>query len=170
MRIGSVHPQCLQGICACIQKEPRALHSEEVHIAKAKSTKEGNHILDEIFPRETRKYQPASQGGYGEGNESCIGCTLLFILGVRIVKLEILEVWEETDEMQDLSARASWLREGEEPKCGREVAETLLNVWHKAGYLEIVYSELLEVRECRKVTECTSVELIGGERGTIRTQ
>jgi len=33
------------------------------------------------------------------------------------VKLEILEVREESDEIQDLSARATGLSEGKESKC-----------------------------------------------------
>ena len=146
IRIGSVHLQCLQGLCTCVQKESRALHPEEVHITKAKSAKEGNYVLHKILSREMREDQPPSQWWYGEGDERRISCTLLYTLGVGIVKLEILEVWEEADEIQDLSARASRLPKGEEPKCWRQVAETLLDVWHKAGYLEIVYSEFLKVR------------------------
>ena len=85
------------------------------------------------------------------------------------MKLEILEVWEETDEVQDLSARPAWLPEGKESKCWREVTKALLDVRHKAGYLEVVYPEFLEVRECGKVTQCTSVEVVGSKRGAIRT-
>jgi len=33
------------------------------------------------------------------------------------MELEVLEVWEESDEIQDLSARAIGLFEGKEPKC-----------------------------------------------------
>jgi len=67
------------------------------------------------------------------------------------VKLEVLEVREEADEIQDLSARPTWLPKGEESKCWREVTEAPSDVWPKAGYLKIVYSELLEVRESGKV-------------------
>jgi len=74
------------------------------------------------------------------------------------VKLEILEVWEESNEIQNLSARAPWLFEGEESKSWREVAEALLYGWHEAGYFEKVYSEVLEVCECGKVTHCTLTE------------
>jgi len=169
IRIGRVHLQRLQGICTCVQKESHALHPEEVHIAKTKSAKEGNHVLHKILPRETREDQPPSQWGCREGEERWVSCTLPFILGERIMKLEVLEVWKEADEIQDLLTRATWLPEGEESKRWREVTEAPLDVWRKAGYLEIVYSELLEVRECGKVTQRTSVELVGSEHGAIGT-
>ena len=65
------------------------------------------------------------------------------------MKLEILEVREESDEIQypTGSLRARNRRVGEVPK-------TLSDGWHKAGYFEKVYSEVLEVRECGKVTQC----------------
>jgi len=74
------------------------------------------------------------------------------------VKLEILEVREESDEIQDLSARANRLFEGKEPKIWREVPEALLYGWHKAGYLKKVYSKVLEVRKRGEVTQCMLVE------------
>ena len=165
--IGRVHSQRLQGLCASVQKESYALNPEEVHTSKTKSAEEGNHVLHKTLSRETREDQPPLQWGYGKRDECRISCTLLFILGEGIVKLEILEVWEEADEVQNLSARPAWLPKGEEPKCWREVIEAPLDVWHKAGYFEIVYSEFLEVRERGKVTQCMSVELIGSECGAI---
>jgi len=119
IQIGRVHLQRLQGIRACVQKEAHALHHEEVHIAKTKSAKGGNHVLDKILPRETREDQPSSQRGYGGGDECRVGCTLGFILEEGVMKFKILEVWEETDEIQDLSGRASRFPEGEESKCWR---------------------------------------------------
>jgi hypothetical protein len=61
-----------------------------------------------------------------------------------VVELEVLEVREESNEVQDLSTRALRFFEGKESKCRREVSEVPLDAWHKAGYLEIVYSKLLE--------------------------
>ena len=40
-----IQPQRLQGLCACAQKEPYALHPEEVHMTETKSAKKGNHSL-----------------------------------------------------------------------------------------------------------------------------
>jgi hypothetical protein len=79
------------------------------------------------------------------------------------VELEVLEVREESNEVQDLSTRALRFFEGKESKCRREVSEVPLDAWHKAGYLEIVYSKLLEVRERRKVRQGTPVKLFGSE-------
>ena len=79
------------------------------------------------------------------------------------MELEVLEVREEPDEVQDLSTRALRLFEGKESKCRREVSEAPLDAWHKAEYLETVYSKLLEVRERRKVRQGTPVKLFGSE-------
>ena len=45
--------------------------------------------------------------------------------------------------------------------------KTLLDVRHEAGYLQIVYSELLEVPECGKVMQIVSVKLIRSKLVTI---
>ena len=50
------------------------------------------------------------------------------------------------------------------------MSETLLNDWHEAGYLEIIYPKLLEVRERGKVTQVASAKLSGSELGTGITQ
>ena len=42
-----------------------------------------------------------------------------------------------------------------------------LNIWHKAGNLETVYSEFLEVRKCGNVTQRSCVEPVGSEPGMI---
>ena len=85
---------------------------------------------------------------------------------------EVLEIREEPDEVQYLSARALRLFEGKESECWREVSEALLNIWHKAGYLEIVYSEFLEACECGEVRQGAPVELFRSElvkTGTLQT-
>jgi len=86
---------------------------------EAKSPKNGNHVLHKVLPHETHEHQPSLQWGYGEGNKCCISCVLLFIRGdvVVVVKLEVLEVRKEPDEIQDLSAGATGFFEGEELKC-----------------------------------------------------
>ena len=38
------------------------------------------------------------------------------------------------------------------------MSKVLSNVRHEAGYYELVYSKLLEVRECRKVTQGRSIK------------
>ena len=43
------------------------------------------------------------------------------------------------------------------------MSETLPKLRHEAGYLEIVYSELLEVRECGKVMQVVSAKLFRSE-------
>jgi len=85
-------------------------------VTKPKPSKKGNNVLDEVHPRETRERQPSSQWGYGQGDECCVYCALLFVREADVVKLEILEVREESDEVQDLSARAPGISEGEESK------------------------------------------------------
>jgi len=82
-------------------------------MTKTKSPKKHNHVLHEGFPRETRERQPPSQWGYGEGYERCVSLTLLLVLRVLVNNLEVLEIWEEADEIQDLSTRPAWLFEGE---------------------------------------------------------
>jgi hypothetical protein len=91
--------------------------------------------------------------GYGERNEHCVSCYLPTNYGEGTVELEVLEVREKSNEIQDLLARALGLSEDKESKRWREVSEIPLDVWHKTGYLEIVNSEFLEVRECGKIIE-----------------
>jgi hypothetical protein len=43
------------------------------------------------------------------------------------------------------------------------VPKALLNVWHKAGYLEAIYSKFLEVRECGKVTQGATAKRFGSK-------
>ena len=63
-----------------------------------------------------------------------------------------MKVREKSEKMQDLSARTPGFSEDKESKCRREVPKVPSKVWNKAGQLEVVYSELLEVRECREAT------------------
>jgi hypothetical protein len=128
-----------------------------------KSPEKGNHLLHELLPCKTRERQSPSQWGYGERNERCVGGALLLIPGDGVVEFKVLEVREESDEIQDLPARAPGLFEGKESECGREVSKALLNIRHKAGYLEMVYSELLEVCERGEVRQGAPIELFGGE-------
>ena len=79
------------------------------------------------------------------------------------MELEVLEVWEQTDEIQDLSGRALGLFRGEEPERWRETAEEPFNFRYEFGYLEIIYSEFLEAREGGKATHGTHAEPSGGE-------
>jgi len=132
-------------------------------MAETKSPKKGSHVLDKPLPCETSERQPPAQGGYREGYKRCVSRILLFTVGEGVVKPEVLEIWEESDEIQDLSTRAGGRLEGKEPKRWRKVPKALLNDWHKAGYLEVVYSEFLEIRKCRKMTQCTPSEVFGSE-------
>jgi hypothetical protein len=45
----------------------------------------------------------------------------------------------------------------------REVSEVSLDAWHKARYLEVVYSKFLGVHECGKVRQDTPAKLFGSE-------
>ena len=107
------------------------------------------------------------QEGYRGGQKGCVSCTLLFILGEGIVYPEVSEVWEVSNEIQDLSTRASGFFEGKELKCWGEVPKALLDDWHKAGYLEEIYSEFLEICQCREVTQRTPAKVFGSELGSI---
>jgi len=127
-----VQPRCLQCLSAFVQKEPRAPHLEQIHGTKSESPKIGDHIPYEALPCKARERQSSPQWGDGERDERCVGRTPLSICGETIVELEVLEVREESDEIQDLSARACGLSEGEESKGWREVSEALLNVWHES--------------------------------------
>ena len=86
------------------------------------------------------------------------------------MELEVLKIWEESDEIQYLPGRACGFLECKESKGRRKVSETLLDVRHEAGYLEMVYSELLEVRECAKVTQGASAKPVGSKHGTFVLQ
>ena len=51
------------------------------------------------------------------------------------------------------------------------MSKALSDIWHKTGYLEIVCSEILEVRECREATQgMLTAEKFRGELGTISPQ
>ena len=69
----------------------------------------------------------------------------MFTLGEVVQELQVLEVREEPDEIQDLSARTVGFLKGEEAKSGRQVSEALANIGHEAGYLKVIYPEFLEV-------------------------
>ena len=71
-----------------------------------------------------------------------------------------MEIREESDEIQDLPWSAFRIHEREGSKGWCQVPKPLLNVRHEAGYLQIVYSELLEVCECGKVMQIVSVKSI----------
>ena len=86
------------------------------------------------------------------------------------MELEVLEVWEESDEIQYLPGRACGFPECKESKSRCKVTETLLDVRHEAGYLETVYSELLEIRECGKVMQGASTKPVGSKHGTLIRQ
>jgi len=139
-------------------------------MTEPKTPKNGDHVPHKVLPRETREYQPSSQWRYGEGNKRCIRCALLFTRADAAVQLEVLEVREEPDEIQDLSARAIGLFECKESKCWREVSEALSNGWHKVGYLKIVYSEFLEVCERREAAQGAPAEPAWAKHpGAVRT-
>ena len=76
-------------------------------------------------------------------------------------------MWEEPDEIQDLSGRAAGFFEGKESKRWCEVSEAPLNLWHKSGYLQIVDSKILEIRKCGKVAHSTPAEPSGSELDTV---
>ena len=106
-------------------------------MAKAKSTKESNHVLREVLPCKINEHQPSLQRGDGERGRCCIGHFLHFWPDASM-KFEVLEIWEKPDEIQDLSARAFGSFESKKSKRRREVSETLLDDWHEARYVKIV--------------------------------
>ena len=132
MYIGWVQSQSLQGPRAFVQKELRATHFEEIHVTKPKSPKRDDHVLHEILLCDAYEPQPPSQWGYGEGDESRVGCVLWFIHRPIVLKLEVLEVLEESSEIQDLSTSSIWVFKGKESQVWRQVAEAPPNDWHKA--------------------------------------
>ena len=87
-------------------------------MTKTKSSEMCDHALHKVLPREARECQSALQWGYGERNERCVGHALPFTCGKDAVEFEVLEVWEETDEVQDLSVRTVGLFKGKEAKRG----------------------------------------------------
>ena len=78
---------------------------------------------------------------------------LLFLHVVGAGNLEVSEFREVPDKIQDLTTRTFRLFESEEPESLCEVSKVPLNVRHETGYVETIHPELLEVRECREVTE-----------------
>ena len=118
-----------------------------------------------------RECQPTFQWGDREGDQVRVIRRTLPFLRVEIVdKPEVLEIWKEPDEVQDLPGSAYGVGEEEGLNSQRKVPEVLLDVWHKSGYVEIVYSERPDVPQRGKVTQGTSVKPVGGERGTGRLQ
>ena len=106
------------------------------------------HISDEILPSKRVQRQTPSQWRRGEGK----GRVLLFLCANRRVKLEVLKIWKESDEIQNLSAGADGCCESEKSKPRCEVPEVPVKIWHKCGHLKIIYPELLEVRESGEIT------------------
>jgi hypothetical protein len=128
-----------------------------------KPPKKDNHVLHKFHPRKTRERQSPSQRGCGEGDKFRIDCALLFLFWEAVAKFEVLEVWEEPNEIQDLPGRTSGFFEGKESKSRCEVSKAPLDVRHKAGYFEVIYSKFLDVRECGKVTQGVTAKLFGRE-------
>ena len=115
------------------------------------SSEKCHHVLHKSLTCKACEYQSTSQWGYREGNEACISCALWFLFCEKAAELEVLEIQEESDEIQDLLGRTFRVLESKESKGWCIVPKTLLDVWHEAGYLEIIYSKLLEICECGKV-------------------
>ena len=127
-------------------------------MAKTKSTKKSNHLFHKFPARNISERQSPVQPRYGEGNEFWLICALLLLCRRAIVEFEVLEVWEEPDEVEDLPARTSGVLESEGTKCLREAPEGLLDVCQNVGYLEVIHHKFLEVHERGKVTQGTIVE------------
>ena len=92
---------------------------------------------------------------------------ILFLHRESVAELEVLKIWEEPDEIQDLPARPSRFPESKELEGRQEVPKTLLDIWHEAWYIEVVYPKLLDVRKCRKVAQGAPaklfrIEVVGG--------
>ena len=117
------------------------------------SSEKSYHILHKFLPRETREHQPPLQRGYGEGHEACTSRAPLLLYGGRVAEFEVLEILEESNEVQDLAAGARGEPEGKESKGRCEASEAPLDVRHEARHLEIIYPKYLEIRECGKVTQ-----------------
>jgi len=83
------------------------------------------------------------------------------------VKPEVLEVREESDEIEYMSTGANGLFESKESKRRREVPEALSNGRHKVGYLEIVYSKFLEVHKSGEVAQVKLSEGFRVEPGVV---
>jgi len=49
-----------------------------------------------------------------------------------VAEFEVMEIWEEPDEIQDLSAKAFGFFQGKEPKCWYQVTKALMDVQHEA--------------------------------------
>ena len=78
-----------------------------------------------------------------------------------------MEVLEEPNEIQHLSAGTSGFPEGKELEGRFEVPKVPLNVWHEAWYIEVVYYKLPDVRECGRITQRAwakhfRIEMVGG--------
>src|ERR1700753_1100352 len=98
-RICGVQPQCIQGFGTRMQKRPRTLHREELHVAKAESAKKSNHVRHKLVSSDRRECQPPSQRRYGEGNKCCVVRVLLLAPAKGVNELEIFQVWEKSDEI-----------------------------------------------------------------------
>ena len=139
-------------------------------MAETKAAEKGNHVFHQFHPGKTREYQPSSQRGCRKRNEIRIGCALLFLLGGGVTDLEVLEIWEEPDEIDDLPARTFGPLESKELESRREISKVPLDIWYEAGYLEMIYSKLLEICECGKVTQGGSSEPRRSEHdGVVRS-
>ena len=139
-------------------KELHIPHPEEVHVTKAKPSKKGDHALHQVPPLEIDECQPSSQWGNRGRDEPCVSYILPPVFREDIVEFEVLGVREKPNEVRDPWASASGPLESKKSKHWREVPEALLDGRQEAGHIEIVYSQLLEVRKGGEVTQGTPVE------------
>ena len=81
----------------------------------------------------------------------------------EVGEAEILEFRKKSNKIEDLTVSATRFYETKVLKSRCKVSEILSDAWHKAGYLEFVYSKHPEVRECGEITEGGFVEPLGIE-------
>ena len=68
-------------------------------MAKAKSAKKIDHVRHKIVPSERCECQTPSQRRYGKGNKGCATRAVLYGSAIWATELEILKVWEESNEV-----------------------------------------------------------------------
>jgi len=73
-RVGWVQPQHFQCFCASVQQESHPFHIKKVHMTKADSLKQVNHVFQKANPRETCHHQPPLQWRDGGWNECQVVC------------------------------------------------------------------------------------------------
>ena len=112
---------------------------------KSDSSKEVDHDLQKVHPGEIHDLQPSPQGRGEERNECRVVCRFLLEFGLVVEEVEVLQVLKQPNEVYDLPTGSLGFGQGKISDGRQEVSKVQMNLWHEAGYIQVLYLEFLDI-------------------------